>query len=376
MYKRGKSWYSDFWYKGERYTKGHGPVSKTIAKEKDIKFFNEVASGEYVKNQKDPAFDKAVDDHLKWSKKNNKPNTHLANTYRAKHLQAFFGNCRVSKIQDDKKLMEQFIEKRKAEIKAYQMDRGRDSKEVTYTTINRELALMRKMFNEMIKDKYINVKMNPVSLVDGFEEIEKERIITPDEANKILAEIEKADKRYRHLRDIIIIGLNTAMRMGEILNMEKAWVDLKAGIINVPRHSQKRGKKVKKVPINFVIRPILSKLLKQNSESAYLFVNPKTNRPYTSIQNAWDTILDKAGIGGKPHIDKLRLHDLRHTCATNLARAGKDIKLIAQYLGHADVKTTARYIHYQDEDLKEAAEILGRSSINFHNRPKAVRVKP
>ena len=375
MCKRVESWYSDFWYENERYSKSHGSVSKTVAKEKDGKFYNDVISGRYAKNQKDPDFGKAVDDFLKWSKKNNKPSTYHANTFRAKHLKAFFGKRKVSKIQDDKKLMEQFIENRKAEIRIYQTDRGRNPEEITFSTINRELALMRKMFNELIKDKYCKVKMNPVSLVSTFDEIEKERILSPYEIDRILAEIEKADKRYMHLRDIIIIGLNTAMRMGEILSMEKSWIDLKAGIISVPRYSQKRGKKVKKVPVNFVIRPILSRLLKENKDSAYLLINPKTNRPYTSIQNAWDTILDKAGVSGKPHVDKLRLHDLRHTCATNLARAGKDIKLIAQYLGHADVKTTARYIHYQDEDLKEAAETLGRS-INFHNRPKVVRANP
>ncbi len=60
----------------------------------------------------------------------------------------------------------------------------------------------------------------------------------------------------------------------------------------------------------------------------------------------------------------------------NLARAGKDIKLIAQYLGHADVKTTARYIHYQDEDLRAAAETLGRNPINSPIRPKVVAVTP
>ena len=94
------------------------------------------------------------------------------------------------------------------------------------------------------------------------------------------------------------------------------------------------------------------------------------------LLDQWDTILDKTAIKGKPHVDKLRLHDLRHTCATNLARAGKDIKLIAQYLGHADVKTTARYIHYQDEDLRAAAETLGRNPINSPIRPKVVAVTP
>jgi len=63
--------------------------------------------------------------------------------------------------------------------------------------------------------------------------------------------------------------------------------------------------------------------------------------------------VEKAGFKGKPWLDKLRFHDLRHTAATILARSGRDIKFIAQYLGHTDVKTSARYIYYSDEDLKK-----------------------
>ena len=48
-----------------------------------------------------------------------------------------------------------------------------------------------------------------------------------------------------------------------------------------------------------------------------------------------------------------------------MARAGKDIKFIAQYLGHSDVKTSARYIHYSDEDLKKGAETLAQVPSNF-----------
>ena len=47
MYKRGDSWYSDFWYEGQRYTDSLGPVSKTVAKEKDRKFRSDVAGGKY-----------------------------------------------------------------------------------------------------------------------------------------------------------------------------------------------------------------------------------------------------------------------------------------------------------------------------------------
>ena len=52
MYKRGNSWYSDFWYKGERYTKALGEISKTIANEDDRKFRTEVKEGRYHQKAK------------------------------------------------------------------------------------------------------------------------------------------------------------------------------------------------------------------------------------------------------------------------------------------------------------------------------------
>jgi len=47
------------------------------------------------------------------------------------------------------------------------------------------------------------------------------------------------------------------------------------------------------------------------------------------------------------------------------------MKLIVEYLGHTDVKASARYIHYSDEDLKEGAEILAHVPSNF-TTPKIV----
>ncbi|MBW1824539.1 MAG: tyrosine-type recombinase/integrase, partial [Deltaproteobacteria bacterium] len=97
-------------------------------------------------------------------------------------------------------------------------------------------------------------------------------------------------------------------------------------------------------PINLAIKPILKRLMKENRESEYLFVNPKTGSRFTSIKNGWDGILAKVVLKGKPGVDKLRFHDLRHTAATNLAWSGKDMKFIAQYLEHSE----------------EGAEILAR----------------
>jgi len=358
MYLRNGRWYSDFWFKGERYTKSHGPVNKTVAKERDGKFRADVAAGTYKKESDDPPFDKALDEHLKKSKAENTESSYKRNLLSAKHLKAFFGNKPVSTIQNNQVLMRKYMNHRRDAITEMQLKRGRNKSELSYTSINRELALMRSMFNILIKTGKVN--RNPVSLVTLFEETQKDRVLTPDETVRIFEAIDEADIRYRHLRDILIIGLNTAMRSGEILGMKKSWVDLKNGVIVVPKGSQKRKKKDKRVPINSALKPVIGRLMRENKGSKYLIVNPKTGTRFTTIQNGWNGILKKAGILGKPGVDKLRIHDIRHSAATNLARAGKDMKFIAQYLGHSDVRTSARYVHYSDDDLKEGSEVLAQ----------------
>lgn len=341
-----------------RYTESHGPVSKTVAKEKDRKIRADVAAGIYISEKNNPKFSDAIKEHLKKSKTENQPSSYERNVLSAKYLTAFFNDRRVRTIEGDEILMRKYIKSRKNQIKSKQLKQGRAEDEVTYTSINRELAFMRSMFNVLIKAG--KCSKNPVSLVTFFEEIQKERILTLEEEKRILSALEKADKRYNHLKDMLTIALNTAMRQGEILSMEKGWIDLNEGIITVPRKAMKRKKKDKRVPINSAIYPIIKHLMNTHKASKYLFVNPKTGERYTSIDNSWNGILKKAGLDGKPGVDKLRFHDLRHTAATNLARAGKDMKFIAQYLGHTDVRTSARYVHYSDEDLKNGAEILVR----------------
>ena len=54
-------------------------------------------------------------------------------------------------------------------------------------------------------------------------------------------------------------------------------------------------------------------------------------------------------------------HGLRHTLATRLVRDhGRDLALVADVLGHADVKTTRRYARSELEDRRAALEALDR----------------
>ena len=57
---------------------------------------------------------------------------------------------------------------------------------------------------------------------------------------------------------------------------------------------------------------------------------------------------------------KVTVHTLRHTAATWLRQGAADTRLVAEYLGHADLSTVGRYAHVGDEELHAAVATLAR----------------
>jgi site-specific recombinase XerD len=56
---------------------------------------------------------------------------------------------------------------------------------------------------------------------------------------------------------------------------------------------------------------------------------------------------------------RVTAHTLRHTAATWLRQETGDARLVAAYLGHADLSTVSRYAHVAEEELHEAAAQIG-----------------
>ena len=64
-------------------------------------------------------------------------------------------------------------------------------------------------------------------------------------------------------------------------------------------------------------------------------------------------------------------HTLRHTAATWLRQATGDTRLVAEYLGHADLSTVSRYAHVADEELHTAAQALADGPAEAHDSTAA-----
>jgi excisionase family DNA binding protein len=211
------------------------------------------------------------------------------------------------------------------------------------STINRDLALMKKMYNVAINEGLVTD--NPVRKVKFYSEADnvKEQILSPEEEERLLA------AAPGHLRSILIIALNTGMRWGEIVGLEWKRVDLRAQLIHVVK--AKSGKP-RFININDPLMQELTRLKAGANGSPHVLPNEGTGKPYACLYRCFAKACKAAGITG------LRFHDLRHTFATRLIQGGVDIETVRSLLGHHSIIMTQRYTHSSHETKQRAVDIL------------------
>jgi integrase len=221
-------------------------------------------------------------------------------------------------------------------------------------SVDREIQLLSRIFSLAVERGLIQtnpckgVKLSSVGRIVT-------RYLTSEEEDRLLAVL--ASPRRERLRNVLLIGLHTGLRRTEILTLHKSQVDLARNIIELQAH-QTKGKKFRAVPISETLRPLLVELCANVSASGYLFENPKTGKPITDIKKGWAAALRNAGIA---HI---RFHDIRHTFGTRAVDGGAPLSAVKDVMGHADIRTTMRYIHATDEGKRKAVEAAAKVRVS------------
>lgn len=254
------------------------------------------------------------------------------------HLNSFFGDRKLSAIASK-------------DVLDYQGKRLKDG--IRPATVNRELACLKHLFN-VAKQRANFFAENPISKVKFLEENNQvERVLTLEEEERLI--IHSAP----HLRPILFTAIHTGMRKNEILSLKWINVDLDNNLITVEPTNTK-CKKLKRIPINSILRKVLLEQKLRTGVSEHVYLNPK-GKPYQrcdSLKRCFEGACRRAGIKG------LRFHDLRHTAATRMIEAGASIVAVSKILGHSSLATTMRYAH-PDDSLRDAVEKLGNFTLNL-----------
>ena len=126
---------------------------------------------------------------------------------------------------------------------------------------------------------------------------------------------------------------------GDILKIED--IDSKRMIINI---INAKGRKDRIVPLSENILILLREYYKKYKPKEYLFNGQKSNQySIKSVQNIYKKYID----------DKTSVHNLRHSCFTNLLENDTDIRIIQKIAGHSNIKTTEIYTHVSTKLLNK-----------------------
>lgn len=172
------------------------------------------------------------------------------------------------------------------------------------------------------------------------------RFLSDEEKRRLLA----AAAHNKRLTAIILIGLLTGWRKGQILEVRKTDLDFinKAVTIKQSKQSPPRT-----VPVSLMAWSIFVRLAETAKD--YLFVNRDRNR-LGEFKDSWWEALSEAGI------KNFHFHDLRHTFATDMITGGAQDLTVQAALGHAHMKTTAIYAHIKNECLRAALEMVSEKN--------------
>lgn len=188
---------------------------------------------------------------------------------------------------------------------------------VSMNTVSRTYGGLRCFFGFLTRERMI--PENPFQFVEK-PRMEKKLIkpLSMEQAGRLLGAIKTKRWTAHNLRTIIVLLLDTGLRVSELIGVRRDAVDLPGGVLRV--------------------------------QAAQFFLGPR-GRP-----------LDRSGVrklvvgyGRKADIQGVRVspHTLRHTFAVLYIRNGGDSFSLQEILGHSTLEMTRRYVHLARRDVSE-----------------------
>lgn len=230
-------------------------------------------------------------------------------------------------------------------------------KEVSNLVANKEIKLLRALFNFGIKKKH--VRSNPASELEFYTMVKHKRRIPPKA--DVLKVISVADPETQ---DYLWCMLLTAARVNEINTLVWDDVDFENRTVTLWTRKKKGGhRESRRVPMPQKLFGILKyRFEKRESGIPWVFWHTfwsheegrRISGPYQSRKTIMRTLCEKAGV------TYFRFHPFRHFTASTLQDMGVPIGIIKDILGHENQQTTEIYLQTVNDAGRRAMEGLDR----------------
>jgi integrase len=215
---------------------------------------------------------------------------------------------------------------------------------------NRVLALLSVVFKQAELWGMRTEGSNPCRLVKKYKEKRRERLLSDAEVAAIFKALKIAERDEVELSGALLairLLFATACRASEITGLRWAFVDQARAEIVWPDSKTGSFKK----PLTEEIRTLLEAAPKSDG-AAHVCIGSRADGclTHSMLAKTWERILGQAGVSS------CGLHAIRHRVATDIANSGASIQDGMRLTGHKAVQTYARYLHAEDDRVREAAE--------------------
>jgi integrase len=268
--------------------------------------------------------------------------------------------------------------------------RAKRQREVAAETVNKDISALRAALSRAVRWEIIT--RNPLLGIETAEVDRHRRVVralTASEKTKLYAALKARDDKKRKARasanrwrkersrkllpdvgryaDVltpaVIVSLETGLRRGELFQLEWPSVDLgeKTKTLRVKGTTAKTYE-TRDIPLNDTAHKTLRGWWLQRGQPKSGLVFTLDGEQIGSLKKSYYAVLEAAAIKRvNAKGERINWHSLRHTFGSLLGAAGADPTTLMTLMGHANLSTTQRYLH-TDEDRKRAAvELLTKA---------------
>lgn len=233
-------------------------------------------------------------------------------------------------------------------------------RDMSAAAANRYLSILRAILNKAYEwgalDHPAYIRLNYVPRYEN-------RYVSAEEEHALL------EVAHPHIRDLVIFALDTGCRKNEALFLRWRQVELDRKPRAAIHFSRTKNGETRTVPLPHRATKVLRRL-KRNARgpNSFVFAYPARKTIITKhgrlhakrgqiipLSN-YDTLWIRSRA--EANLSDVRLHDLRHTYAAKLVRAGVPIVAVGRLLGHKKIEMTMRYAHLAIEDLDSVVAVL------------------